>query len=301
MQVPAPFEYERATSVDHAIGLLERLGERGPADRRRPQPAPDDEAAPGQPRVRHRHQRPPRGARLRAGRADRGAHRRDDPAPRAAGVAGARGALPDLRRRRGGDRRPGGPQPRHHRRLPVPGGPLRGPDRGLHRARRQLRDPRGRRASGWSPWRTSTAAPTRPRSSTTRCSPRSGSRCGRTAPAPTPRSSAGPATGRSPRPGPRSGWTAAHLRCAGRARRGRARTRPGCPAISEALRGQAPSDELYARAGAIAAEGCSPVTDNRGHRRLQAPPRRRADPAHPAHGGRTDPSRHRRRRQGRNG
>jgi aerobic carbon-monoxide dehydrogenase medium subunit len=26
MQVPAPFEYERATSVDHAIGLLERLG-----------------------------------------------------------------------------------------------------------------------------------------------------------------------------------------------------------------------------------------------------------------------------------
>ena len=26
MQVPAPFEYERATSVDHAVGLLERLG-----------------------------------------------------------------------------------------------------------------------------------------------------------------------------------------------------------------------------------------------------------------------------------
>lgn len=26
MQVPAPFEYERATSIDHAIGLLERLG-----------------------------------------------------------------------------------------------------------------------------------------------------------------------------------------------------------------------------------------------------------------------------------
>ncbi len=26
MQVPAPFDYERATSVDHAIGLLERLG-----------------------------------------------------------------------------------------------------------------------------------------------------------------------------------------------------------------------------------------------------------------------------------
>src|SRR4051794_3752394 len=27
MQVPAPFEYERATSVDHALGLLDRLGD----------------------------------------------------------------------------------------------------------------------------------------------------------------------------------------------------------------------------------------------------------------------------------
>src|SRR6187397_2434885 len=27
MQVPAPFDYERATSVEHAIGLLDRLGE----------------------------------------------------------------------------------------------------------------------------------------------------------------------------------------------------------------------------------------------------------------------------------
>ncbi|MGI9613860.1 MAG: FAD binding domain-containing protein, partial [Acidimicrobiales bacterium] len=26
MQVPAPFDYERATSVDHAISLLDRLG-----------------------------------------------------------------------------------------------------------------------------------------------------------------------------------------------------------------------------------------------------------------------------------
>src|SRR5688572_1179038 len=26
MQVPAPFDYERATSVDHAVGLLDRLG-----------------------------------------------------------------------------------------------------------------------------------------------------------------------------------------------------------------------------------------------------------------------------------
>ncbi len=38
----------------------------------------------------------------------------------------------------------------------------------------------------------------------------------------------------------------------------------GLPAVSEALRGQVPSEELYARAGAIAAAGCSPTTDNRG-------------------------------------
>ena len=38
----------------------------------------------------------------------------------------------------------------------------------------------------------------------------------------------------------------------------------GLPAISEALTGQPPSEELYARAGAIAAESCTPVTDNRG-------------------------------------
>ena len=38
----------------------------------------------------------------------------------------------------------------------------------------------------------------------------------------------------------------------------------GLPAISEALTGQPPSEELYARAGAVAAESCTPVTDNRG-------------------------------------
>jgi len=38
----------------------------------------------------------------------------------------------------------------------------------------------------------------------------------------------------------------------------------GIPAVSEALRGHEPSAELYARAGAIAAENCSPATDQRG-------------------------------------
>jgi len=38
----------------------------------------------------------------------------------------------------------------------------------------------------------------------------------------------------------------------------------GIPAVSDALRGRAPSEELYAEAGAIAADHCSPVTDQRG-------------------------------------
>lgn len=38
----------------------------------------------------------------------------------------------------------------------------------------------------------------------------------------------------------------------------------GIPAISEALRGREPSEDLYAEAGAIAAESCDPATDSRG-------------------------------------
>ena len=38
----------------------------------------------------------------------------------------------------------------------------------------------------------------------------------------------------------------------------------GIPAIGDLLRGQQPSEDLYAQAGGIAAESCSPTTDNRG-------------------------------------
>jgi len=38
----------------------------------------------------------------------------------------------------------------------------------------------------------------------------------------------------------------------------------GLPAISEVLRGQVPAEDLYARAGQIAAASCRPVTDSRG-------------------------------------
>jgi carbon-monoxide dehydrogenase medium subunit len=38
----------------------------------------------------------------------------------------------------------------------------------------------------------------------------------------------------------------------------------GIPAIGDLLRGKRPSEDLYAEAGAIAAQSCSPVDDNRG-------------------------------------
>ncbi|MDT4923456.1 MAG: aerobic carbon-monoxide dehydrogenase medium subunit [Pseudonocardiales bacterium] len=38
----------------------------------------------------------------------------------------------------------------------------------------------------------------------------------------------------------------------------------GMPAVSEALRGQRPSEDLYARAGELAADGCNPASDMRG-------------------------------------
>ncbi len=38
----------------------------------------------------------------------------------------------------------------------------------------------------------------------------------------------------------------------------------GLPEISTALRGQRPTEELYAQAGELAARGCHPTTDQRG-------------------------------------
>ena len=301
MQVPAPFEYERATSVDHAIGLLERLG---------------DEAR----LVAGGHSLLPM-MKLRLANLEYvidindlhdelGYVRVGTDEVRIGAMtrhrellesAGARRAVPDLRRRRAGDRRPGGPQPRHHRRLAVPGRPVGGPHRGLHHARRQLRDPQQLGASGWCRWRTSTAAPTRPRSSTARCSPRSGSRSG-------PHGSSAYAKVER-----RAGdWAVTSAGAAvwmdggtiTDARVGLAAVGPnttGIPAISEALRGQPPSDEPL-RAGRrdrgrelLAGHG------QPRHRGLQAAPRRRAHAPHAAALGRTHPSGPRRRQRGRPG
>ena len=43
----------------------------------------------------------------------------------------------------------------------------------------------------------------------------------------------------------------------------------GLPEISDALRGKAPSEELYGEAGAIAARSCSPATDQRGSEKFK--------------------------------
>ena len=142
MQTPAPFEYERATSVDGALASLQRLGPGGARHRRRAQPAADDEAQAGEPCAPDRHQRP-EGALLHPGRGRRGANRSADSPRRAAEVGAARGAPAALPRRRERDRRPGRPQPRHDRRLALPGGRRRGSLGRLLGGEGKRRHPRG--------------------------------------------------------------------------------------------------------------------------------------------------------------
>ena len=135
MQVPGPFEYERATGVAHAIGLLDRLGEEARV------------VAGGHsllPMMKLRLANPeylidinnlaaelgyvicdPTLVRIGAMVRHRQALESDDLA----------GGLPDLPGRRTGDRRPGGPEPGHRRRIALSGRPGRRPDHGVHRAR----------------------------------------------------------------------------------------------------------------------------------------------------------------------
>ena len=140
MQTPAPFEYERATSLDGAIASLkEHENSRIIAGGHSLLPMMKLRLATpsylidindlDRPRLH------PRGGR-RAG--DRGA----DPPRRVAAVRRAVRALPGVPRRRRGDRRPGRPQPRHDRRFTVSGRRRRRPVSGVLRAARQGEDPR---------------------------------------------------------------------------------------------------------------------------------------------------------------
>ena len=203
MQVPAPFEYERATSVEHALELLR---ERGPEARL---------LAGGHsllPMMKLRLAAPEhlidldsarRRARLHPPGGRRGPHRRDDAPPRPARVRARRRAAADHHRRRDGDRRPGGAQPRHDRRRALPGRPGRGPVVGLRGARRDARRPRARRRAH----AVDAGVPPRPvrDGRRGRRDARRGAacRCATAPAAPTRRSSAAAATGRWPPRAPR--------------------------------------------------------------------------------------------------
>ena len=244
MQTPAPFDYERATSVDHALALLER---HGPEARlvagghsllpmmklrlARPECLIDINDLADLAYIRLRRRRAARSARM-----TRHAELLESPL--------ARRALPDLPRRRAGDRRPDRAQPRHRRRVAVPGRPVRGPVGRVRRGRRHVRDPRRRRrAHGAGP-----RVPHRPVRDRRRAGrdrwPRSGCRSARAAAARTRRSSAGPATGPWPPPAPRVVARRRHRRRRRHRSDRRRRRRTSARAEAEdVLRGQADRGE----------------------------------------------------------
>ena len=139
------------------VAAAARLG--GARHRGRAQPAADDEAPAREPGASDRHQRPhgalvhPRGGR-------RAPDRRADAPRRPAEVGAALPARAALPRRGEGDRRPGRAQPRHDRRLALPGGRGRGSLGRLLGGQGEGRDPRRRAASASSAWTTSTSGRT---------------------------------------------------------------------------------------------------------------------------------------------
>ena len=175
MQVPAPFDYVRATSVADVLELLERHG-------------PEARVIAGGhsllPMMKLRLARPDwlidindlaelrhitvDGDWLRVGALTRHADLL------ASDVVGA--AVPDDPRRGEGHRRPRRAQPRHDRRLARAGRPGRGPHHRLRRPPGPGRSSPPAAASGPSTSTSSTAGRTRPPASSTNCSPRSGSR-----------------------------------------------------------------------------------------------------------------------------
>ena len=145
MQTPPPFGYERATSVEHAVTLLERLG-------------PEARLVAGGhsllPMMKLRLARPEHlvdindlAEQLGYIRVEGGelVHRGADPSRPVARLRRGRRALPHLPRRRAGHRRSRRAQPRHRRRFDRPSRPERGPLCRLRRAAGDDRDPGNRR------------------------------------------------------------------------------------------------------------------------------------------------------------
>ena len=208
MQTPAAFEYERATSVEGAIASLQKHG-------------PEARVIAGGhsllPMMKLRLANPEHlidindltelayiredGDEIRIGALTRHVDLLEVRPPRRAPAA-----LPGRRER---DRRPGRAQPRHDRRLALPGRRRRGPLGRLLGGQGEGRDPRRRRRARCRHGGLPRRAVHDRRGRRPSCSPRSGSICVREAAARTRRSSAAPATGRSPPRRPPSGSTAA--------------------------------------------------------------------------------------------
>ena len=207
MQTPAPFEYERATSVEGAIAsLVKHDGEaRIIAGGHSLLPMMKLRLAP---RAPDRHQRS-RGARPTSARTATRSGSGRSRATSTSRVGAARRAPAGVPRRRAGDRRPGRAQPRHDRRVAVPGRCRRGPERGLLGAQGEGRDPGPGRRAGGRDGRV-LHRPVHDRGRRRRAPDRDPAPArARTAAAPTRRSSGGPATSRSRPLRRRSGSTAA--------------------------------------------------------------------------------------------
>ena len=157
VQTPAPFDYERATSVEGAIASLRRLGGEAriiagghsllPMMKLRlatPAHLIDINDLAELAYIREE------GDELAIGALTRHVELLESELLAA--------ALPRLPRRRAGDRRPGRAQPRHDRRLALPGRRGRGPLRRLRRAQGQGRDPRRGRRARRPAWASSTSA-----------------------------------------------------------------------------------------------------------------------------------------------
>ena len=159
MQTPAAFEYERATSVEGAIASLQRLGSEARV------------IAGGHsllPMMKLRLANPEHlidindltelaYIREQDGEIRIGALTRHVDLLKSELLAEHFPLFRDAETR---DRRPGRAQPRHDRRLALPGRRRRGPLGRLHRGQGQGRDPRRRRRAGGRHGRTSTSART---------------------------------------------------------------------------------------------------------------------------------------------
>ena len=277
MQTPAPFDYERATSVDGAIASLQRLG-------------PEARVIAGGhsllPMMKLRLANPEHlidindltelaYIREEGGEIRIGALTRHVELLKSELLARH---FPMLPRRRDRDRRSGRTQPRHDRRLALPGRRGRGSLGRLHRGQGDGGDPRRDRRANDRHGR----VPRRPLHDGRRrrgaAHRGAGCRCGRAAAARTRRSSAAPATGRSPPHLPPSGSTAARISDAGIALSAVGLTTIHLSRAEELLRGRPPSEELFAQAGEIAVDGLLPDCRRPWPDRLQAPSRRRRSP-----------------------